>query len=305
MAKKAVIITKDDEGEVKARVVMTPDQQLAEPLAAPAAATGTGTSTGTKSLAVTGVVGKIIIGSTITGTGVPAGTTVVAGPIGGGAGTYTTSAATTLAGIALTFTPGPLTPTFPDFVPIIPTSTPPGGVGQIGEAVATPTFPPPTPPPIGQVPVGPLVGPAIAAAGVPPSLPGVTQPQYQAPGSATVPPVNGYFPKFTTTTAYAGFPNNPPAGVPIVFSNIYTGGATQVAPPSTPTVAQITLNGASNLVPHVSDLRFGHEEFVERHHGTVFPGDDTSHLHQSVETKNSRRKRVLEGGASGRSDYSK
>jgi hypothetical protein len=81
---------------------------------------------------------------------------------------------------------------FPAFTPIVP--PPLFGVGG-GPA---PTFPPPTPPPIGHVPPGVLVGPAIAPAGVPPSLAGITQPQFGS-GSATSPVVSGYFPVFTTT----------------------------------------------------------------------------------------------------------
>jgi hypothetical protein len=190
---------------------------------------------------------------------------------------------------------------FPAFVPIIP---PP----PIGAAQTIPAFPPPTPPPIGQVPVGPLVGPAIAPAAVPPSVAGVVQPTYKT-GSATTPA--GYFPSFTTTTAYAGFPNNPPAGVPIVFSNIFTnptfsaGAWHPVAVPSTPTVAQITLDGASNLTPVLADagsVHLGHEEPAERYAGTVFPGTDADDLHQSQPTKSSRRKRLSEGGPAGRSD---
>lgn len=192
---------------------------------------------------------------------------------------------------------------FPAFVPIVP---PP----PIGNAQTIPTFPPPTPPPIGQVPVGPLVGPAVAAAAVPPSVAGVVQPQYKT-GSATTPAANGYFPKFTTTTAYAGFPNQPPAGVPIVFSNIstnpsFSGGAWVVPPvPSTPTTAQITLNGASNLTPVLADagsVSLGHEEFAERSAGTVFSRDDTDDLHQSQPTKNSRRKRLSQSGPAGHSN---
>jgi hypothetical protein len=190
---------------------------------------------------------------------------------------------------------------FPAFVPIYP---PP----PVGNAQTIPAFPPPTPPPIGQVPVGPLVGPAIAPAAVPPSVAGVVQPQYKT-GSATVPTAASLFPEFTTTTAYAGFPNNPPTGVPIVFSNIYTGGNPQVTPPSTPTTAQITLNGASNLTPHlgstdVGSVRLGHEELAERSAGTVFPGSDASHLHQSQSSKSSRRKRLSESGPAGHSDNS-
>jgi hypothetical protein len=163
-----------------------------------------------------------------------------------------------------TFTGGTgTTPTFPAFTPIYP----PPAVGVGGGA--TPAFPPPTPPPIGHVPVGPLVGPAIAPAAVPPSVAGVVQPQYKT-GSATVPTAASLFPEFTTTTAYAGFPNNPPTGVPIVFSNIYTGGNPQVTPPSTPTTAQITLNGASNLTPHLGSTDVGvlMQDDEERNHRT-------------------------------------
>ncbi len=78
---------------------------------APAGATGTGsigatfTATGTgTSLAVTAVTGLISIGDTISGTGVPAGTTILTQVSGttGGAGTYTTSVATTAAAATVT-----------------------------------------------------------------------------------------------------------------------------------------------------------------------------------------------------------
>jgi phage tail sheath gpL-like len=67
-------------------------------------ANGTGTGTGT-SLVVTAVTGNIGIGSTVTGTGVPAGTKITNQQSGttGGAGTYTTSVATTASAAALTF----------------------------------------------------------------------------------------------------------------------------------------------------------------------------------------------------------
>lgn len=79
--------------------------------AAPAGKTATGsigatfTATGTgTSLAVTSVTGLISIGDTIAGTGVPAGTTIVAQVSGttGGAGTYTTSVATTASAATVT-----------------------------------------------------------------------------------------------------------------------------------------------------------------------------------------------------------
>lgn len=106
---------------------------------------------------------------------------------------------------------------FPAFTPIYP--PPPAG-----NPVGVPVFPPPTPPPIGTVPRGPLVGPPVVPAPVPPSIPGVTQPQFQPPGSATNPPPSGYWPQPSTTPPYP----------PVVFANIFTGGATPVAPPSTP-----------------------------------------------------------------------
>lgn len=66
-------------------------------------ATFTATGTGT-SLAVTSVTGLISIGDTISGTGIPAGTTIVAQVSGtaGGAGTYTTSVATTASAATVT-----------------------------------------------------------------------------------------------------------------------------------------------------------------------------------------------------------
>lgn len=66
-------------------------------------ATFTATGTGT-SLVVTSVTGLISIGSVISGTGVTAGTTIVAQVSGttGGAGTYTTSAATTASAATVT-----------------------------------------------------------------------------------------------------------------------------------------------------------------------------------------------------------
>lgn len=66
-------------------------------------ATFTATAAGT-SLAVTAVTGLISIGDTIAGTGVPSGTTITAQVSGtpGGAGTYTTSVATTASAATVT-----------------------------------------------------------------------------------------------------------------------------------------------------------------------------------------------------------
>jgi hypothetical protein len=63
-------------------------------------ATFTGTGTGT-SLAASAVTGAIAVGQLVVGAGVPANTTIVSGPAGGGAGTYVTSNATTSSGAAL------------------------------------------------------------------------------------------------------------------------------------------------------------------------------------------------------------
>lgn len=78
-------------------------------VSAPAGATATGsmgatftaTATGNQ-LAVTSVTGKLVVGDTLSGTGIPAGTTIIAGPSAGGAGTYTTSVVTTAAAATVT-----------------------------------------------------------------------------------------------------------------------------------------------------------------------------------------------------------
>lgn len=66
-----------------------------------AAFTGTGSGT---NLTTTSVTGIIKVGDTVTGTGAPAGTTIVSQTSGttGGAGVYVTSAATTSSGASLT-----------------------------------------------------------------------------------------------------------------------------------------------------------------------------------------------------------
>ena len=194
------------------------------------AVVGVGGASGT-SLPVTGVSGKIQLGMTVTGTGIPAGTTIVAQTAGttpGGAGTYKTSAATTAAAAAsVTFTAGPSLAFFPAFSPIVP--PPVFGVG----GGPPPTFPPPTPPPIGAVPIGPLVGPAVAAAAVPPSTPGFAQPRFAGAGNNATTPAAGYwFPGLFTTT----FPKPP-----IVFTNTMMIGATK--PPQTTTTQNIQMGG--------------------------------------------------------------
>jgi hypothetical protein len=88
------------------------------PPSSAAVATGTGTATGT-ALAVTNVGGSIAIGSTVSGPNVPAATTIVNQMSGtpGGAGTYTTSVATTATAAALAFTPVATEPASPWPVP--------------------------------------------------------------------------------------------------------------------------------------------------------------------------------------------
>ena len=71
----------------------------------------TGTGNGT-SLTVTNVTGQLQVGQTISGSGVPSGTTITAGPASGGAGTYTTSLATTSSGASLTSSGAPQLATY-------------------------------------------------------------------------------------------------------------------------------------------------------------------------------------------------
>jgi hypothetical protein len=70
--------------------------------------TATGNSTGTTSLTLAGVTGSVLLSAAVTGTGVPAATSIVAQQSGtpGGAGVYTTNQVTTLVNAALTITPG-------------------------------------------------------------------------------------------------------------------------------------------------------------------------------------------------------
>lgn len=82
------------------------------------AAVGNGSTTGSStSLVVTGVTSaNIVTGATVTGTGVPAGVTILGQISGtaGSSGTYLTSAALTIAtAIPLTFTPPPLPSSWP------------------------------------------------------------------------------------------------------------------------------------------------------------------------------------------------
>jgi len=103
---------------------------------------------------------------------------------------------------------------FPAFTPILP----PPLIGQGGGPA--PTFPPPTPPPAGKVPVGVLVGPVVAPGG---------GPEYDTPTIGGDNP--GEFPAFTTT-----FPVPP-----IVFVNQMMIG--DMRPPQTPTTQNIFIGG--------------------------------------------------------------
>jgi galactitol-specific phosphotransferase system IIB component len=71
-------------------------------------ASAVGNSTGTTSLQVTSIVGQVVIGAVVSGTGVPTGMKIVAQTAGtpGGNGTYTTDVVSTLSGVTITFTPG-------------------------------------------------------------------------------------------------------------------------------------------------------------------------------------------------------
>jgi hypothetical protein len=92
---------------------------LAAAQAAPAtSAIGTASGTPATTLTVTTVTGKILVGDTVTGTGIPAAppaTTVTWQQSGtlGGAGVYTLSQPTTASSNALTFSPGGAATTWP------------------------------------------------------------------------------------------------------------------------------------------------------------------------------------------------
>ena len=125
-----------------------------------------------------------------------------------------------------------LTPTslFPALFPSLPT--------PVGADQPIPTFPPPTPPPIGHVPVGEFAYMDVQPGPVGISVAGIVQPVFRT-GSATSPTAASFFPSFTAT-----FPNPP-----ITVSNVWTiptlaGGVwTTHLPPSIVTTANITLNG--------------------------------------------------------------
>lgn len=95
----------------------------------------------------------------------------------------------------------------------------------------------PTFPPTGAntapvaVPIGPLVGPAVANAAVPPSIAGIVQPQYKS-GSGTVPTAASLFPAFSAASP----------SPPIVFANTAMIGSGK--PPSTATTAAIVISTA-------------------------------------------------------------
>src|SRR5262252_6465286 len=78
-------------------------------------AQGLGTSAGTTSIAITGLSGIIVLGSTITGGTIPAGTFIVGQVSGltGGNGSYTTSVATTTTGTQVFIYPNGANPPWP------------------------------------------------------------------------------------------------------------------------------------------------------------------------------------------------
>lgn len=178
------------------------------------------------------------------------------------------------------------------------------GNPPLGPPPNPPVFPPvlPDTTPV-PVPAGTPGGIEVAPAAVPPSTPGFPLIRY-ATGSATVPAANGYFTKFTTT-----FPA-PTIVIPVAPSPLPWNGATKTGgvwdnktPPSTPSTAPIIVSFAAREADDdAGSIRGGHTEFAERSAGSVFPGADTAHLHQSEPTKNSRRKRLSAGDAARRSD---
>jgi hypothetical protein len=165
------------------------------------------------------------------------------------------------------------TAVFPAFTPIVPPPTfglPP-----------PPVFPPATgghtPVP---VPVGPLVGPAVAAAAVPPSVAGITQPVIG--GSHPI-----VFPGFSTT-----FPN-PPVSVQ----------TTPPPPNMIVTTPPIVLNGWGPHAPggtllgakgngNAVSIHHGDAEFPERSAGAVLQPANPDQLHQSRSPKGGSFQRV-------------
>jgi hypothetical protein len=119
---------------------------------------------------------------------------------------------------------------FPAYTPL---SAPGIGVG----GGPPPAFPPPTPPPIGHIPPGVLVGPAIAAAGVPPSVAGFARLIFTF-GSATTPPASAAFPEFTTT-----YPSPPIIIDAPQNTNTPIWVAPTQPPPTQATTAAITISG--------------------------------------------------------------
>jgi hypothetical protein len=139
---------------------------------------------------------------------------------------------------------------FPAFTPIVP----PPVIGEGGGP--PPTFPPPTPPPIGEVPEGILVGPAIAPAGVPPSLAGFPQPQFES-GDAATPPAGGYFPSFTTVFPEPTIVVN---GSNFAVAAPGTPPWTAPPPPSTPSTLLIDIDGyAPQEPPWLTPAAMTHE----------------------------------------------
>jgi hypothetical protein len=164
---------------------------------------------------------------------------------------------------------------FPAFTPIVPPPTfglPP-----------PPVFPPvpPNTAPV-AVPIGPLVGPAVDDAPVPPSLAGIIQPQFKS-GSATAPA--SYFPDFTTT-----FPN-PPVSVQ----------TTPPPPNMIVTTPPVTLGSmgfgvwSEEGTYDAVTLRHGDAKLPERRAGAVPLTPHADELHQPEPTKSGRRKRMFKG----------
>jgi hypothetical protein len=149
-----------------------------------ATATGTGTATGS-SLAVTAVTGTIAIGATVSGAGVPPGTTILSQSSGtaGGAGTYITDLVTTATAAPLAFTPPP---------PALATGTGTATGNQLAVTTVTGTI---------------AIGASVAGAGIPAMTTILAQVSGTAGGAGT------YTTSQNTTANAAPLAFTPPAPV--------------------------------------------------------------------------------------------
>jgi hypothetical protein len=289
-----------------------------------AVAHGTGTGTGT-SLAVTAVTGVIVVGATVAGTGVPAGTTITSQVSGttGGAGTYDTSVATTAAAAALTFTP-PATVTFggvdatsvvvvsdteitcatplvanPEVVDVTVVTAAGDDTMFNGFTFAPskstsffPAFTPIVPPPTFGLPPPPTFPPATGghtpvAVPVGPLVGPAVEPAPVPPSVAGV--VQPQFKSGSGTTPASYFPD-----FTTTFPNPPVSIQTTPPPPTmittTPPVGLSVAGLESN--GHAATVHHGDTELLERRAGSVFQSADTDELHQPRSPSGGRVKRM-------------